>query len=253
MSADEQGEVSGRAAPKYKGPAFDGTPAGFMKAKVAIEALMGALATSFATAVVVVPRRSQKHDGFSVQDAIAYISGTTLLDKQGKEVKLDLSELNQAKAFLRTTRVDGQASVASGSLMDTLRKCLEVVDAARASSTLRQEKAASKRLESRKASRREARRAAQNTLAHSHASSSSSSDDDDEGGGQARQRAPDHVNDVNDEYWGVRFGHNGHQVLTSWHGAGQVEEAVKGKKKDDDGNRVDFKKFLGVTAFQKHI
>jgi hypothetical protein len=218
MSADEQGEVSGRAAPKYKGPAFDGTPAGFMKAKVAIEALMGALATSFATAVVVVPRRSQKHDGFSVQDAIAYISGTTLLDKQGKEVKLDLSELNQAKAFLRTTRVDGQASVASGSLMDTLRKCLEVVDAARASSTLRQEKAASKRLESRKASRREARRAAQNTLAHSHASSSSSSDDDDEGGGQARQRAQDHVNGVNDEYWGVRFGHNGHQVLTSWHG-----------------------------------
>ena len=148
---------------------------------------------------------------------------------------LDLGKLDQAKAFLRTTRVDGQVSAASGSTVDTLRKCLEVVDAARASSTLRQEKAASKRLESRKASRREARRAAQNTLAHSHASSSSSGDDDDEGGGQARQKA-DHVNDVKDEYWGVRFGHHGHQVLTSWHGAGQVEEAVKGKKKDENGN-----------------
>ena len=147
MSADEQGEVSGRAAPKYKGPAFDGTPASFMKARVQLEAIMGALATSFATAVVVVPRKSQKHDGFSVQDAIAYIDGTTLLDKQGREVVLDLSELDQAKAFLRTTRVDGQASVASGSLVDTLRKCLEAVDAAKASSTLRQEKAASKRLE----------------------------------------------------------------------------------------------------------
>ena len=37
MSADEQGKVSGRAARKYTGSAFDGTPAGFMRAWISPE------------------------------------------------------------------------------------------------------------------------------------------------------------------------------------------------------------------------
>ena len=210
MSADEQGKlgkVSGRAARKYTGPASNGAPAGFMRVRTTLEALIGALATSFATGLVTMPRASQSHRGVSVMDAILYIHGTTRLDKQGREIALGLGRLDEAKAFLRTTRVSGQVSAASGSMMGTLRKCLEVVEAARPSSELRQEKAASKQLASRKAKRREARRATENTLAHLHESSSSSEDGDDEGGGQARQKVCGHAND---EHWGVCFGNRGH-------------------------------------------
>ena len=198
MDDDEQG-ASRKAALKYAGPRSDGKEESFIEAKAELENAMGPMAMALARSDVSFPRPSNVHSGLSVKDAIAFVNGVTLTDQDGNEIVTNHAELAAARDFLKTKTVNGDVTRAAGSMHDTLRKCVQVLDSARAAAELRSE---GKALAA-KTRRRDARRAKANTLGPSSSSSSGGDDDGDGGAGQAvRGKA-------GDTFYGVRFGHNG--------------------------------------------
>ena len=237
MDDDEQG-ASRKAALKYAGPRSDGKEESFIEAKAELEDAMGLMAMALIRDDVSHPRPSNRHSGLSVKDAIAFVNGVTLTDQEGHEIVTNQDELAAARNFLKTKTVNGNVTRATGSMHDILRKCVQVMDSARAAAELRIE---GKALDA-KTRRRDARRAKANTLGPSGSSSSGGDDDGDGGAGKAVRGG------VEDTFYGVRFGHNGHQVLTHWAGPGGCEEAVSGAKAKHTGGKCTFQRFNGVNA-----
>ena len=237
MDDDEQG-ASRKAALKYAGPRSDGKEESFIEVKAELENAMGLMAMALARDDVSHPRPSNRHSGLSVKDAIAFVNGVTLTDQEGHEIVTNQDELAAARNFLKTKTVNGNVTRATGSMHDILRKCVQVMDSARAAAELRIE---GKALAA-KTRRRDARRAKANTLGPSGSSSSGGDDDGDGGTGKAVRGGAE------DTFYGVRFGHNGHQVLTHWAGPGGCEEAVSGAKAKHTGGKCTYERFNGVNA-----
>ena len=199
MDDAEQG-ASRKAALRYDGPRSDGKEESFIEARQKIDNALGSMAMALLGSQVGFPRPSNVHSGLSVNDAKAFVNGVNFIDKDGNEIVANHAELEAARDFLKTKTVNGDITRAAGSMHDTFRRCLQVLDAARAEAERRRE---GKALAA-KAKRRDERRAKANTLGPS--SDNSSDDDDDRGAaGRVARGKP------GDTFYGVRFGNHGNQ------------------------------------------